>query len=223
MPIRLLLADDHPVIRQGIRSVLEMEKDFEIISEFKSGKALINSPLIYNSDVLLLDLNMPNIDGIQVLKTIKAAAIPLKTIIISAYNSTRLIEECREFGACAYVLKTEQLSHLREVIMSVMNGELIFPLATSSDSNINDKFSYLDDFLTKYKLTKREVEIIRLVCKGMTSAEIAEKLFLSIFTVQTHRKNILRKLSIEHSNPMSLFEFATKNGILRPNGSGSPQ
>lgn len=215
MAIRIILADDHPVILRGIRSILESEKHFEVLAEFRDSQALLHSPLIHKADLLLLDLNMPKTDGLEALATIMRSGTSLKTIIISAYNSPKLIEECRQAGACAYVLKTEHLSGLKEVITDVMQGKVIFPeTIPASASGAENKFSYLDDFLTKYKLTKREVEIIRMICNGMTSVEIADKLFLSVFTIQTHRKNILRKLSLDHANQMSLFDFASRNGLL---------
>jgi len=214
MPVRILLTDDHPVIIQGIRTILENEKEFEIVAEFRNGQALLQSPQIHSADVLLLDLNMPRVDGLQVLSALKDSKAKVKTIIISAYNSQKLAEECQNSGASAYILKTEQLSDLKQIIRQVMDGEKIFPDLSTSNAEPGNKFSYLDHFLIKYKLTKREVEIIRMVCNGMTSIEIAGQLFLSVFTVQTHRKNILRKLSLDHSNQMSLYEFASKNGLI---------
>lgn len=212
-PIQLILADDHPVITQGVKAILENEKNFEIIAEFKDGQSLLQSPLINNADVLLLDLNMPRIDGLQVLEYFKGTGIKLKIIVISAYTSQKLISECYEAGASAYIVKTENLNSLSEIIIQVMNGKKIFP-DFHSEVEPDDKFSYLDNFLIKYKLTKREVEIIKMVCDGKTSSDIAEKLSLSPFTVQTHRKNIFKKLSLDSSNPMAMHDFASKSGLI---------
>jgi len=214
MPVRIILTDDHPIITQGIRNVLENEKEFEIIGEFRNGQTLLQSSLIHTADLLLLDLNMPRTDGLQVLNHFKETGAGPKIIVVSAYTSQKLITECRESGACAYIVKTENLSSLKEIIIQVMQGEKIFPDLAFSESGFNDKFSYLDDFLIKYKLTKREVEIILMVCDGRTSSDIADKLSLSPFTVQTHRKNIFKKLSLDSSNPMAMHEFASKSGLI---------
>lgn len=214
MPVHIILADDHPVITRGIQTILEEEKELEIIAEFRNGQSLLQSPLTHSADLLLLDLNMPRVDGLGVLSSLHDSGSAIKTIVISAYNSQKLVEACRQAGACAYIVKTEQLSDLKEIIRQVMRGDKIFPVFSSSEPGPDNQFSYLDDFLVKYKLTKREVEIIRMICNGMTSGDIAGRLSLSAFTVQTHRKNIFRKLSLDTSNQVSLYEFASKNGLI---------
>jgi DNA-binding NarL/FixJ family response regulator len=214
MPLRIILADDHPVIVRGIQTILEEESEFQILAEFRNGHALLQSPLIHSADLLLLDLNMPKIDGLRVLSSLSNSGSTIKTIVISAYNSRKLVEECREHGASAYIVKTEQLSDLKEIIRQVMKGEKVFPDFAAPALAPENKFSYLDDFLAKYKLTKREVEIIKMICKGMTSGDIADNLSLSTFTIQTHRKNIFRKLLLDTSNQVSLYEFASKNGLI---------
>ena len=214
MPVRIILTDDHPVIVQGIKAVLEQEQDFEVIAEFYDGQSLLRSEALRNADLLLLDLNMPRTDGLEVLQALKTSARNLKIIVISAYTSQKLISECRERGACAYIVKTENLNGLKEIIMEVMQGKQIFPDLSSLESEIDDKFSYFDSFSIKYKLTKREVEIIKMVCVGKTSGDIAEELSLSTFTVQNHRKNIFKKLSLDSSNPMAMYEFASKTGLI---------
>ena len=214
MPVRIILTDDHPIVTRGIKNILKENEDFEIIGEFHNGKDLLQSPLLASADLLLLDLNMPHIDGLQVLNEIKNSYPDLKKIIISAYKSQKLIEECKQAGASGFIIKTENLSSLNEVVKLVMNDKKIFPDFGSYPDEFDNKFSYMDEFLIKYKLTKREVEIIRMVCHGLTSNDIADKLSLSTFTVQTHRKNIFKKLSLDHSNQMALYEFAVKNGLI---------
>jgi len=214
MPVRIILTDDHPIVTEGIKNILKNDEKFEIIAEFRNGKDLLQSSLLNSAEILLLDLNMPHVDGLQVLNEIKDSYPGLKKIIISAYKSQKLVDECKTAEASAYILKTENLSSLEEVIGLVMNGEKYFPDFDTFSESIDDKFSYMDEFLTKYKLTKREVEIIRMVCNGLTSQDIADQLSLSTFTVQTHRKNIFRKLSLDHSNQMALYEFASKNGLI---------
>lgn len=214
MPVKVILADDHPAVRQGIRNILEKESDIEIVGEFKNGRELLHSGLIESSDVLLLDLNMEKIDGLKVLDELQEKKSPIKIIVISAYDSPKLMAECLEKGASGYILKTGQLSDVVETIHRVIQGENTF-LDFDTKEIPSNKFSYFDNFLSKYKLTTREVEIIKMVCEGMTSTEIADKLSLSTFTVQTHRKNIFKKLKLDNSNTATLYEFAFRNGIIQ--------
>jgi DNA-binding NarL/FixJ family response regulator len=212
MPVRIILTDDHPVVTEGIKNILKSDSRFEIIGEFRNGRELLHASQLHSADLLLLDLNMPQIDGLQVLRELQNSNA--KKIIISAYKSQKLVDECKQAGASAFIIKTENLSSLKEVIEPVMNGEKFFPDFGVYSNEFDDKFSYMDEFLIKYKLTKREVEIIRMVCNGLTSNDIADKLSLSTFTIQTHRKNIFKKLSLDHSNQMALYEFAAKNGLI---------
>lgn len=214
MSIRIILADDHPVVIRGIKEVLEKEPAFTVIAEFKDGQSLLQSAALSDGDVLLLDLNMPRTDGLLVLERIKAMGLSLKVIVITAYVSQKLSEQCRSAGAAAYLVKTEDLTSLKEVILQVSRGEMVFPDFSGKDPGTADKFSYLDEFLKKYKLTKREVEIIRLLCNGRTSNEIAGALSLSAFTIQTHRKNIFKKLSLDSSDTLNLYHFASQNGLI---------
>ena len=214
MPVRIILTDDHPIVTEGIKNILKNDDKFEIIGEFRNGKDLLQSSLLNSADILLLDLNMPHVDGIQVLSEIKNTYPGVKKIIISAYKSQKLVDECKQAGTSAFIIKTENLSDLKEIIEMVMKGEKFFPDFGAYSNEFDDKFSYMDEFLIKYKLTKREVEIIRMVCNGLTSNDIADKLSLSTFTVQTHRKNVFKKLSLDHSNQMALYEFAAKNGLI---------
>jgi len=214
MPIRTILVDDHPVVIEGIKNTLENDERFEVIGEFQNGRELLHSLLPSTADILLLDLNMPQTDGMKVLEELKNTKPSPKTIVISAYNSQKLVDECKLAGAAAFIIKTENLSSLTDIIERVMNGEKIFPDSNALSDKSEDKFSYLDQFLIKHRLTKREVEIIRMICKGKTNNNIADQLSLSVFTVGTHRRNIFRKLSLDNSNPMALYEFASTNGLL---------
>jgi len=212
MQVRIIVTDDHPVVTEGIKTVLKTEEKFELIAEFTNGHQLLQSPLLNSADILLLDLNMPRVDGLQILQQLHN--FNLKKIVISAYKSQKLVDECRATGASAYILKTENLSSLKETIAMVMDGKESFPDFGLQNEDADNQFSYLDAFLIKYKLTKREVEIIRMMCDRLTSQDIADRLSLSLFTVQTHRKNIYRKLSLDHSNLMGLYEFAAQNSLI---------
>ncbi len=213
MKIRVLIADDHPIVVQGIQDVLEKSKQFIVLETFNDGKSLLQSPSLAEAEVLLLDLNMPKTDGLQVLQEIKKKDLPLKIIVITSYYSSQLAEQCKEMGVEGYLVKSEELSSLVDNIQSILGGKLVFPDFSLPTPEIENDFSYFDEFLKKYKLTKREVEIIRLVCSDHSSKEIADKLFLSTFTVQTHRRNIVKKLGLDDSR-ISLYRFAIENAII---------
>lgn len=213
MKMRVIIADDHPVVVQGIKDVLDKHSGFVVVDTFNDGKSLLQSAMLAKADILLLDLNMPGVDGLQTLDKLKALQLPLKTIVITSYLSPQLAEQCKEAGADGYLVKSEDLYRLVRSILDVMSGKAVFPDFTHTERTSENEFSYFDEFLKKYRLTKREVEIIRMVCNDHSSKEIADKLYLSTFTVQTHRRNIVKKLGLDDSK-ISLYRFAMDNGIV---------
>jgi len=213
MEIRVIIADDHPVVVQGIKDVLRESDRFEVIATYQEGRSLLQSPKLGSADVLLLDLNMPGIDGLQALDELRKLKLAIKVIVITTYLSPQLAQQCREAGASGYLVKSEDLYQLTNMIDRVLAGQEIFPDFLQQKPDAENDFSYFDEFLRKYKLTKREVEIIRLVCDDNHSKDIANKLCLSTFTVQTHRRNIIKKLGLDDSK-ISLYRFASENGII---------
>ena len=211
--IRVIIADDHPLIINGITEILEKNKRFTILATYNDGNALMQSSSLPDSDVLLLDLNMPGKDGLQVLDAIKTMNLNLKILVLTSYFSQELAEQCQKAGANGYILKSDNLDSLGDNILEVLNGKAVFPDFSQQVAETPNEFTYLDKFLRKYNLTKREAEVIQMVCKGYSSNEIADKLFLSSFTIQTHRRNIFRKLKIE-GNAIALYKFASEHGLL---------
>jgi len=212
MKIQLILADDHPVVLNGIKAYLSGDEQFEIIAMVSNGMELLNHPMLANADVILLDLNMPGIDGLKALTTLQEKKIKAKIIVLTNYHSFELVKDCKHRGASAYMVKSDELQLLGTTILKVVDGKEIFPSFDEKEIP-NAKFSYFDDFLKKYRLTKREVEIIRLVCQNLRTKDIAVRLYLSEFTVHTHRKNIMRKLEISDST-VALYEFALKTNLI---------
>lgn len=212
MKISIILADDHPAILEGIQAYLSKDDQFNIIDSVYNGLALLQSEAIHRADLILLDLNMPGLDGLKTLDELKSRSLKARIIIMTNYNSPELIKNCRSKGASGYVVKSGKLELLSGIILQVLEGKTYFPLL-GEDQTGASSFSYFDDFLKKHKLTKREVEIIRLVCQNMRTREIAERLYLSEFTIHTHRKNIMRKLEIGDST-VALYDFAIKNKLI---------
>ncbi|MCG2418718.1 response regulator transcription factor [Aequorivita sp. F47161] len=211
--IRVIIADDHPLIVNGITDILNKDDRFAIMATYNDGSSLMQATFLPDADVLLLDLNMPGKDGLQVLEEIKSMNLKVHILVLTSYFSKELAEQCQAVGARGYILKSNNLDRLIENILEVIEGGSVFPDFSKKTEEDPSEFTFMDEFLKKYNLTKRETEVIQMVCKGYNSKEIADQLYLSSFTVQTHRRNIFRKLNIE-GNTIALYKFASAHGLL---------
>lgn len=207
--LRLIIADDHQLLIEGLISVLTEVKDIEILDPVNDGRQLITRLHSNEADMVLLDLNMPNLDGIKTLEILRRDFPAIKVIILTNYNQPQLIEEVKKLGAHGYLLKNSPSGILKEAIAKVAGGELYFEEEVKSDTDNSHYF--IDDFMKKYQLTKREVEIIRMIAKELTSKQIGDALFISEFTVGTHRRNIMKKLNAK--NVAGLLKFARQHGL----------
>ena len=207
--IKILLADDHQFLLEGIKTYLNQDINFEIIGMVNNGRKLMDMLLIESPDLLILDLNMPGEDGFSCLERVKGAYPKLKVIVYSNYNNPEFARKAQDLGADGFLPKSIGIEDFRDALLRIMQEEKLYQI--DMHHNSEEGSVYVDGFLQKYQLTKREVEIIRLIVKGHTTKEIAEILFLSEFTISTHRKNILRKLSIKSLN--ALIAFAHENRI----------
>lgn len=206
--LKIFIADDHQLLIDGLTSFFKELDGFEVIGHANDGLVLLQEIATKVPDIILLDLNMPKMDGMATLKNIKANYPNIKVIIISNYHQSQLIKETKALGANGYVLKNGSKSDLLSAIETVNSGKMYFP---EEEEKTNNNSVFADEFMKKHQLTKREVEIIRLVCQELNSKEIAEKLFIAEFTVNTHRRNILSKLGMK--NTPALINFAKQNGI----------
>lgn len=208
--LKIFIADDHQILIDGLTSFFNELAGFEVIGHANDGLVLLQEIATKVPDFILLDLNMPKLDGMATLKKIKSSYPNIKVIILSNYHQSQLIKETKALGANGYVLKNGSKSDLLSAIETVQNGKFYFPV---EEEQPNNQFVFTDEFMKKHQLTKREVEIIRLVCEELSSKEIADKLFIAEFTVTTHRRNILSKLAIK--NTPALINFAKQNGIAQ--------
>ncbi len=206
---KLIIADDHPLLIEGLISILSEVNDLEILDPVNNGNLLISSLIINPADIVLLDLNMPKLDGIKTLAILRKDFPDLKVIILTNYDQPQLIEEVKKLGAHGYLLKNSPSSVLKMAITKVLNGEFYFDAKELPAKDNNTYF--IDDFMKKYQLTKREVEIIKMIAREFTSKEIGDSLFISEFTVSTHRRNIMKKLNSK--NVAGLLIFARKHGL----------
>jgi DNA-binding NarL/FixJ family response regulator len=208
LPPKILIADDHQLFNEGIKIMLSTE-EFEVIGQVYKGNEIIPFILQNRPDIILLDMNMPNMTGMEVSKIIKKDFPELKIIIVTTYNEHRFVEEFQKIGVAGYLLKNSSKDELLQAIQAVLAGKQFFDpkLFLKNTPNLHSD----DDFVKRFNLTNRELEIIRFLKDGFTNHVIAEKLFLSVFTVDTHRKNINLKLNIK--NPAELIKFAVEHGL----------
>jgi DNA-binding NarL/FixJ family response regulator len=212
--IKVLLADDHEVVRKGLRLVLEMEADLEVIGEASNGLEVLEEVQVKQPDIVLLDLMMPRLNGIEVTKHLNNTFPEIKIIIFSFYANESYVLEALKAGVKGYVLKGSPISELLRAIREVIAGRRYLDPKLSQMA--------IDTFLLKLEpgeadpynsLSSREKEILQLVAQGHTNTEIANKLFISRRTVEIHRANVMRKLGLRPQY-VQLVQYAHERGIL---------
>ncbi|OSZ81429.1 hypothetical protein CAP36_09405 [Chitinophagaceae bacterium IBVUCB2] len=211
MKTKIILADDHQYLLEGIRVILQEMPSVEIVATAQNGFELMDAVAQQQPSLVLLDLNMPGYDGLQCLQKIKTNYPAVKVLVLTNYNQPELVEEVKRMQADGYLVKNSSATQLKDAIATIVDGKKHFPAAVELIPLADDSF-FFDDFLKKYQLTKREVEIIRMICKEMTTKEIAVQLYLSELTINTHRRNILRKLEVK--SVAGLMNFARQNQLL---------
>ena len=204
------MADDHQLLLQGISSVLKEVEDLSVVATAANGFEVLEAVPRYQPHLVVLDLNMPHYDGLKCLQELKKNYPTIKVLILSNYSQPELLDEVKRLGADGYLNKNSASAELKGAVLEVLSGQKYYPAADEARPLAEDSF-FFDDFLKKYQLTRREVEIIRFISHGLSTKEIADKLFLSEFTISTHRKNILRKLDTK--NIAGLVHFARQHQL----------
>jgi DNA-binding NarL/FixJ family response regulator len=207
--IKLIIADDHELFRNGLAELLRKHDDIKIVKSVADGlelMELVNSQ--FEADIVLLDITMPNRDGFEVLKELKALNSSLKPIVISMHDDGNYIAKCAKMGAYGYLLKNTDESELIVAIRSVANGKKYFS-AEISEKMIN---FMSEQSISENILSNKETEVLGLIAKGLTTKEIATKLFVSSRTIETHRANILKKLEVK--NTAELIKKAAKMNLI---------
>jgi NarL family two-component system response regulator LiaR len=197
--IRILIADDHAVVREGTRRILEQEPDMEVVGEAGDGEEAVNLATSLKPDVAIVDVSMPKMDGIEATRRIKAACPSINVLILSAYDDDQFIFSLLEAGAAGYLLKSIRSRELLDAIRAVYSGESV--LHPSIARKVLNRFVSTSDRPTETKepwgvLSDREMEVLKLAAKGFSNQDIAEKLYLSIRTVQGHLGHIFNKLQV---------------------------
>jgi len=206
--IHLIIADDHTLFIDGLKQLLKDEADMKIIEVANNGRELLDILTTHKADIVLLDINMPVLNGLDTARYIKQSYSNFKIILLSTYNDEHLIEKAKKLGANCYLLKTTNKDELLQTIRLVFNGQACFPYRQPA---LRNEFDDNDYFLKQFNITKREMEILLLLKRNNTNQQIADSLFLSIYTVETHRKNIMHKLGL--NSPGALVKFIIEKGI----------
>lgn len=194
--IRILLADDHHIVVEGIKEILKTMNDAEVVAVAYDGEELLKVARTNPADLAILDVNMPHKDGIQCTRILKKEFPQIKILILTMYHERTLINDIIQAGADGCMLKSKGTQELREAVSRVINNKSYFDFIPEFKANEEQE---------KVKLSKREIEIIKLIVCGKTSLEIADQLFISEHTVKTHRKNVLRKLKINNANQLTAY------------------
>lgn len=207
--IRIMLADDHPLFIEGLSMMLRREPDFELCGIANNGREVLEMLPTTKPDLILLDINMPKMNGLETIKYIRQSYPNVKVVMLSGYFDEAIIKEAKLKGANGYLLKSSQRDELIHTIKMVYSGALF--ATPQQDEPVSGDFLANDKFLAQFNLTKRERELIQLIKNGMTNQEIAQNLHLSVYTVETHRKNIMQKLKL--NSPGALMKFIIENQI----------
>lgn len=213
--VRVLLGDDHVVLRQGLRRILEDRRDWRVVAEAGNGRDAVRQAIELNPDVAVLDIGMPLLNGIEATRQILRRAPSVRVLILSMHSEQAYVTQAVQAGARGYLLKESAGAELIEAIASVAAGRSYFspPVAqvvfddyvrSLTERGITDKFD---------ALSEREREVLQLVAEGRSSKEIAEVLSISPATVETHRTHVLQKLGLR--NTAEVVRYATRRGIVQ--------
>lgn len=203
--IRLAIAEDHQSLIDGIKLLLEYEDNIEIVGTTNDGEALLKLVRLKQPNIVLIDIRMPKMDGIEATRIIKKEFPHTKVLAFTMFDQTEAVKQMLEAGASGYILKNSSLVEVLNAINTVYKGKTYF------DANIDTNALNTDSISAKKGLlTKRQIEILELVAQGKTSREIAEQLFIGIHTVDTHRKNMIRILGLHGKGELMRYALEKK-------------
>ncbi|SMO58267.1 response regulator transcription factor [Gracilimonas mengyeensis] len=212
--VRITIADDHEIVRDGIRLLLEDEPGFEIISEAENGKEACEACGKYNPDLVIMDITMPKMDGIEATKKIKKEYPDIKVLALTMLSEDQHIRKMIKAGASGYILKSAGRDELIKAVNQIMEGQHYF----SDGATQSILMELVNPDLSKKNqpedvhITEREQEVLKLIVNEYTNQEIADELFVSVRTVDAHRRNLLQKTGSK--NTAGLVKYALKNNLL---------
>jgi len=212
MPMRILIVDDHGVLRAGLRSLLNAEPDLQVVGEAADGRTGLRLAGELSPDLVLMDISMPGMSGIQVTRQLKETLPSTRVLILTLHEDESLLREAIRAGASGYILKQAVEAELISAIHAVGRGDLyIHPAMTRALLKDVSPLLASEENPTE-PLSPRELEVLRLVAQGHTNRQVAETLHLSVRTVESHRANLMNKLGL--SSPAQLVRYAIEHGLL---------
>ncbi|MES2734056.1 MAG: response regulator transcription factor [Bacteroidota bacterium] len=207
--IRLVIADDHPLVRDGLKAFLQKTPEFKVVAEAENGKQLLQLIQEHQPDVALVDISMPELNGLEALQKLHQQYPGLKVIVLTMHEEPEYILKSISSGAQAYLLKNAEPEELHKAISTVMKGGKYFSPTVSGIVMENLAKPELEE----ESLTPRELEVLKLICRGLSNYQTASELFISIRTVEKHRVNVLRKM--QAINTADLVRKAMEKGLIQ--------
>lgn len=210
--LKIMITDDHSMIREGLKNLLELDGDIKVIAEAENGQECLDRLSTVRPDVLLLDINMPVMNGLEVLAALKERRIRVKVLVLTVHNEVEYLMKAVDIGVDGYVLKDSESAELKKAIFAVASGQnyiqpSLIPALNSKMIEKNDDEARIDE------LTRREIEVLKLLSVGMYNKEIAEKLDISERTVKNHVSNIFKKLEVTDRTQAAVF--AIRNNLVK--------
>jgi len=209
--LRILLADDHEVVRRGIRSVLQTQPDWEVCAEASNGREVVEQALRLRPDIVVIDISMPEMNGLEATRRIVQQIPDQRVLILTMHDNERLFRDVIQAGAKGVLLKTDASQDLIQAV-EALHQHKTFLTGKLARAQMSGR-TRADDPLVREALTPRELEVTRLLAEGMSSKEVGIALSMSVKTAQTHRSNIMRKLDIHSISELVLY--AARNNIIR--------
>ncbi len=212
-PVTVLIVDDHEVVRQGVRAYLGAQAEFEVLGEADSGAAAVALAEEHVPDVVLMDLIMPGMDGVEATRRVKDVSPRTQIVVLTSYHEDEHIFPALQAGALSYVLKDLGMEELAEAILRAAQGEATLHPRVASRVIRELRGSKSDEVNPYSELTNREMEVLRLIAGGMSNSRIAEELVVSEYTVKGHVSNILSKLHLADRTQAAVY--AWQKGVVR--------
>ena len=210
--IKVLLVDDHEMVRLGVSAYLSVQEDIEVIAQAENGKIGVEKALELKPDIILMDLVMPVMDGIEATKEILSKWKEAKIIIVTSFIDDEKVYPAISAGAKSYLLKTSSASEIAQAIRDTYRGEGVFEKEVSG--KLEHRHEVAEEFRLFEELTSREKEVLLLIAQGKSNQEIADECFITLKTVKTHVSNILSKLQVEDRTQATIYAF--KHHLVQP-------
>ena len=212
MSVKIILADDHRIMREGLRALLEREAGIEVIAEADNGRTTVELSRELNPDIVVIDIGMPDLNGIDATRQIVSDAPTVKVIALSMHSDKKFVREMLSAGASGYLLKDSAFEELGTALATVINNQTYLS-PKIADTVVKDYLGKVGPKESKASpaLTKREREVLQLIAEGKTTKDIASQLYVSIKTIETHRKQIMEKVGL--NSVAELTKYAIREGL----------